>query len=71
MSSTEDPLGARAPGRILLVEHDPRGAVLIGEMLRSRWVDGLVLSHAEQLGDAAHEGRPVPEDEVQTLLASH
>ncbi len=43
------------PGRILLVENDPRTAFLLGEMLRSAWGERLVLVHTQQPGDAARE----------------
>ena len=41
--------------RILLVQDDPRAALLIGEMLRAAWHEGLVLSHTERLSDAVQE----------------
>jgi diguanylate cyclase (GGDEF)-like protein len=41
--------------RILLVEDDPRAALLIGEMLRATWLQGLVLVHTELLKDATQE----------------
>ena len=41
--------------RVLLVEDDPRDALLIREMLRSTWTEGLVFSHVERLSDAAQE----------------
>jgi diguanylate cyclase (GGDEF)-like protein len=41
--------------RVLLVEDDPRAALLIGEMLRSTWTQGLMVTHAERLSDATQE----------------
>ncbi|MDQ6605848.1 MAG: EAL domain-containing protein [Actinomycetota bacterium] len=41
--------------RVLLIEDDPRTALLISELLRSSWATGLVFVHAERLGDAAQE----------------
>jgi diguanylate cyclase (GGDEF)-like protein len=47
--------GAGKPARVLLVEHDPRAALLIGEMLRAVWTTGLVLTQAASLADATQE----------------
>ena len=44
-----------APARVLLVEADPRAAVMIGEMLRADWRGGLVLAHTERIDDATRE----------------
>ena len=44
-----------APARVLLVEADPRAAVMIGEMLRADWHGGLVLAHTERIDDATRE----------------
>ena len=41
--------------RVLLVESDPRVAMLIGEMLRVAWSGGLVIAHTQTFADAAHE----------------
>jgi Amt family ammonium transporter len=41
--------------RVLLIEDDPRTALLISELLRSSWATGLVFVHAERLSDAAQE----------------
>jgi diguanylate cyclase (GGDEF)-like protein len=41
--------------RVLLIEDDPRTALLISELLRSSWATGLVFVHAERLGDATQE----------------
>ncbi len=46
---------AQPPTRVLLVESDPRAALLIGEMLRATWTGGLVVAHAERLADATQE----------------
>jgi diguanylate cyclase (GGDEF)-like protein len=42
---------------VLLVEDDPRAAMLIGDMLRATWSDGLVVAHAQRLADASRELR--------------
>ncbi|HEY2259211.1 MAG TPA: EAL domain-containing protein [Solirubrobacteraceae bacterium] len=42
---------------MLLVHEDPRAAMLIGEMLRAGWGDGVVIAHALRLSDATHELR--------------
>ena len=47
--------GAGKPARVLLVEHDPRTALLIAEMLRAAWPAGLVLTQTGSLADAAQE----------------
>ncbi|HET9105029.1 MAG TPA: EAL domain-containing protein [Solirubrobacteraceae bacterium] len=44
-----------APTRILLIDEDPRAAMLIGEMLRAAWPDGLIIAHAPRLNDATRE----------------
>jgi diguanylate cyclase (GGDEF)-like protein len=49
---------AREPGsvaRVLLIEDHAHDAMLIAEMLRSAWPDGLVLMHAARLEDATQE----------------
>ena len=47
--------GTIPPVRVLLVERDARAAMLIGELLRAAWREGLVLVHAEHLDDASQE----------------
>jgi diguanylate cyclase (GGDEF)-like protein len=47
--------GTTEPVRILVVEHDPRAALLLGEMLRTTWTERLVISQTERLGDATQE----------------
>jgi diguanylate cyclase (GGDEF)-like protein len=47
--------GRGKPTRVLLVEDDPRTAMMLGEMLRAAWTGGLVVSHTEQLRDATRE----------------
>jgi diguanylate cyclase (GGDEF)-like protein len=51
----EDLARTSEAARILLVEEDPRAALLFGEMLRATWVNGLVLAHTEILKDAVQE----------------
>ncbi len=51
----DDLTGVATPARILHVGDDPRTALLIGEMLRSAWPDGMVLARAERLPDATQE----------------
>jgi len=46
-------LGSAA--RVLLVEDDPRAAMLIGEMLRAAWTQGLIVAHAQRFADATQE----------------
>jgi diguanylate cyclase (GGDEF)-like protein len=55
LQQVEDPARTTDTARILLVEDDPRAALLIGEMLRATWVQGLVLAHTELLKDATQE----------------
>jgi diguanylate cyclase (GGDEF)-like protein len=43
--------------RVLLVQEDPRAAMLTGEMLRAAWTQGVVIAHAQRFADAAHELR--------------
>ena len=45
------------PARVLLVQEDPRTAMLIGEMLRAAWNQGVVIAHAQRYADAAQELR--------------
>jgi diguanylate cyclase (GGDEF)-like protein len=49
--------GGSGPIRVLLVQEDPSAAMLIGEMLRAVWTQGLVVAHAQRLSDAARELR--------------
>ncbi|MGI8505466.1 MAG: putative bifunctional diguanylate cyclase/phosphodiesterase [Solirubrobacteraceae bacterium] len=44
-----------ASARVLLVEADPRAAMLIGETLRAAWRHGLVIAHAQRFADATQE----------------
>jgi diguanylate cyclase (GGDEF)-like protein len=50
------------PVRILLIESDPRSAMLIGAMLRATWEEGLRLSQAEQLSEE------LPGDDLECVL---
>jgi len=47
--------GAGKPARVLLVMDDPRAALMVGEMIRSAWRGGLVISQTASVGDAMHE----------------
>jgi diguanylate cyclase (GGDEF)-like protein len=47
--------GLSKPARVLLVQDDPRAAMMIGEMLRTVWSRGLVVSQTERTLDAAQE----------------
>jgi diguanylate cyclase (GGDEF)-like protein len=47
--------GPGRPARVLLVEDDARAALELGNMLRSVWSRGLVVSHTQYVGDAVQE----------------
>jgi diguanylate cyclase (GGDEF)-like protein len=47
--------GPGKPARVLLVEDDARVALELGEMLRSVWSRGLVVSHTPHVADAVQE----------------
>lgn len=49
--------GSGGPARVLLVQEDPRTAMLIGEMLRAAWNQGVVIAHAQRYVDATQELR--------------
>ncbi len=51
----EDLSGPGGPARVLLIEDNAHDAMLIAEMLRITWPEGLVLAHASRLGDATRE----------------
>ena len=55
LSVTDDQAGIAAPVRVLLVDNDRRAAILLAEMLRARWSQGLVIAQAERFEDAARE----------------
>ncbi|HEY5318219.1 MAG TPA: EAL domain-containing protein [Solirubrobacteraceae bacterium] len=55
LSVTDDQTGTAGPVRVLLVDNDRRGALLLAEMLRARWSDGLVIAQADRFEDAARE----------------
>ncbi len=40
---------------MLLVEDDPRDAILVREMLGATWTEGLVFTHVERLGESIQE----------------
>jgi diguanylate cyclase (GGDEF)-like protein len=52
---TQDQPGAGKPARVLLVEDDPRSAMMIVEMLRAAWPHGLLVTQAQNIIDAAQE----------------
>jgi diguanylate cyclase (GGDEF)-like protein len=52
---SRDPVGPAGAARVLLIEEDPRAAMLIGEMLRAAWAQGLVIAHAQHFADATQE----------------
>jgi diguanylate cyclase (GGDEF)-like protein len=52
---TDDPVGSDKPARVLLVEEDPRSAMMIVEMLRAVWPQGLLITQAQHVPDAAQE----------------
>lgn len=43
------------PARVLLVQNDPRGAMMLGEMLRAVWTHGLVVIQTQTIGEATQE----------------
>jgi diguanylate cyclase (GGDEF)-like protein len=47
--------GPGKPARVLLVEDDARAAHELGDMLRSVWSRGLVVSHTQHVADAVQE----------------
>jgi diguanylate cyclase (GGDEF)-like protein len=47
--------GPGKPARVLLVEDDARAALELGDMLRSVWTRGLVVSHTQHVSDAVQE----------------
>jgi diguanylate cyclase (GGDEF)-like protein len=47
--------GPGKPARVLLVEDDARAAQELGDMLRSVWSRGLVVSHTQHVADAVQE----------------
>src|SRR5690242_5772881 len=50
-----DGQGRTEPARVLQVESDARAAMLIGEVLRDTWDEGLVLTTTQRLTDATQE----------------
>jgi diguanylate cyclase (GGDEF)-like protein len=55
LSLGDDGTGQPSPTRVLLVEDDPRDAILVREMLGATWTEGLVFTHVERLGEAIQE----------------
>jgi diguanylate cyclase (GGDEF)-like protein len=53
--SSVDASEAQPPIRVLLVEADPRAALLVTEMLRAAWTGGLVVSGAKRLPAATQQ----------------
>jgi diguanylate cyclase (GGDEF)-like protein len=47
--------GSSQAARVLLVEDDPHTAMMIGEMLREVWTEGLVIVHAQRVSEATRE----------------
>ena len=54
---SEDAGSGPSPARVLLIEEDPRTAMLIGEMLRTGWAQSLIIAHAPRFADASQELR--------------
>jgi diguanylate cyclase (GGDEF)-like protein len=55
LAGNQDLSGPGVAARVLLVEDNAHDAMLIAEMLRVTWPDGLVLAHASRLADATQE----------------
>jgi diguanylate cyclase (GGDEF)-like protein len=55
LAGNQDLSGPGVAARVLLVEDNAHDAMLIAEMLRVTWPDGLVLAHASRLADAMQE----------------
>jgi diguanylate cyclase (GGDEF)-like protein len=55
VASGQNGAPATQPARLLLVDDDPRAAAVIAEMLRGIWPEGLVVAHAQRLGDVERE----------------
>jgi diguanylate cyclase (GGDEF)-like protein len=55
LSVVQEKAGAGPPARVLLVEDDLRAAIMIGEMLRAVWTEGLVIAHTQRVSDATRE----------------
>ncbi len=51
----QDAHGLDEPARVLLIEDDARTAIMIGEVLRATWDNGLVLANTQRLADATQE----------------
>jgi diguanylate cyclase (GGDEF)-like protein len=50
-----DGQGSEEPTRVLLIEADTRAAIVIGDVLRGPWVEGLVLTRTQRLAEGTHE----------------
>jgi diguanylate cyclase (GGDEF)-like protein len=55
LSFGDDGTGQPSATRVLLVEDDPRDAILVREMLGATWTEGLVFTHVERLGESIQE----------------
>ncbi len=55
LAGNQDLSGPGGAARVLLVEDNAHDAMLIAEMLRVTWPEGLVLTHASRLADATQE----------------
>jgi diguanylate cyclase (GGDEF)-like protein len=75
---SEDAGAGHSPARVLLIEKDPRTAMLIGEMLRAGWTQSLIISHASRVAEASQELRDhgatcvlldISDDEADSLNA--
>jgi diguanylate cyclase (GGDEF)-like protein len=64
-----DTEGANASARVLLVGDDTRAATMMVEMLRDGWPDGLLITHAPHVTDAARELVDHPDSVVLLHLA--
>ncbi|MEA2212567.1 MAG: hypothetical protein QOF83_2515 [Solirubrobacteraceae bacterium] len=75
---SEDAGSGPSPARVLLIEEDPRTAMLIGEMLRAGWMESVIVAHATRLAEGSQELRDhgatcvlldIPGDPAESLHA--